>query len=321
MKGPLAPLSAEEKQIEAELSRHVWTLSSAIGARSLTSAPDNLEKAAIYIEQEFRKRPVYKIEKQEFTADALVMSGRQVKNDGIVFPSKSYQTRNIIAEKPGVRHPDRILIVGAHYDSVYDCPAANDNGSGVASLLELSRLLADEQLDCTVRFVAFTNEEPPYFRTDKMGSHVYCESIYERGDKLIGMICLETMGYYSDEPDSQSLPHALFKAVYPTTGNFIAFISNFHSRHFLGRSARAFEAGVEFPFECVVLPQFIAGVDFSDQHAFWQRGYPAFMVTDTAFYRYPHYHELQDTADKVDCARLARVVAGLTHTIRSLSKS
>lgn len=290
MKGALSPLSAEAKQVEAELSRHVWTLSSAIGARSLTSAPDNLEKAALYIEEEFRKNS-YRIERQEFAVEVPQLDGRQIVDGAIVFPSKTYRTRNIIAEKLGHQKPHDILIVGAHYDSVYDCPAANDNGSGVASLIELSRLLAEEELGCTVRFVAFTNEEPPYFRTDKMGSHVYCESVYERKENLVGMICLETMGYFSDEPDSQTLPHAILKAVYPTTGNFIAFISNFHSRHFVGKSAKAFEKGVEFPFECVVLPQFIKGVDFSDQHSFWQRGYPAFMVTDTAFYRYPHYHE------------------------------
>lgn len=125
-------MSAEAKQVEAELSRHVWTLSSAIGARNLTSAPDNLEKAALYIEEEFRKHS-YRIERQEFAVEVPQLAGRQIVGGAIVFPSKTYRTRNIIAEKLGHQKPQDILIVGAHYDSVYDCPAANDNGSGVAS--------------------------------------------------------------------------------------------------------------------------------------------------------------------------------------------
>jgi Zn-dependent M28 family amino/carboxypeptidase len=176
-------------------------LASDIGSRSLTSAPENLEKAAHYIEQILRSFR-YSVPAQEYDVAVLTSKNRQVTSTGIKFVSVNYKTRNIIAEVTGSKKPEEVVVVGAHYDSVYDCPAANDNGSGVAALLELARIFADTNCERTIRFVAFTNEEPPFFDTESMGSKCYAKSCRERGDKIIAMICLETLGYYTELPNA-----------------------------------------------------------------------------------------------------------------------
>lgn len=303
LKGSLPAPSQVEKEIAANLSKHVWTLAGTIGPRSLTSAPDNLEKAATYIEEVFGKFS-YALKTQEYTAETQSMSGRKVSEHAITFPTIEHQTRNIIAERTGKRASNEILIVGAHYDFVYDCPAANDNGSGVAVLLELARLLETESFGKTVRLAAFTNEEPPFFMTEQMGSRQYSRLCFERGDKVVGMISLETMGYFSEEPGSQTFPHSVFGKLYPTTGNFIAFISNIKSRNFLCSVARAFGSAVNFPFEAIALPEIIRGVSFSDH----------------ASQNDAQYHDEQDTPDKVDYDRLSRITSGLRQVICDLAK-
>lgn len=293
-----------------------------IGARSLTSAPDNLEKAAQYIEHVWKSYG-YIPKAQEFTAETFVHRKKEPTGDDLKFPYAmekiSHKTRNIIAELAGDGSHNECIIVGAHYDSVFDCPAANDNGSGVAALLEISRLLHSEQLKRAVRFVAFTNEEPPFFRTEHMGSHKYAQLCHENDDKVAAMISLETLGFYTDEPNTQQFPHAILRLLYPTTGNFVSFVSNLQSQNLLNKSIAAFRKTTEFPSEGVALPAIVPGVDFSDHRAFWQLGYPAIMITDTAHLRYPHYHEAEDTPDKIDYEKLALVVAGLSRMILALS--
>ena len=211
--------------------------------------------------------------------------------------------------------------MGAHYDSVFDCPAANDNGSGVAALLEISRLLRTEQLRRPVRFVAFTNEEPPFFRTDQMGSFQYAQSCHQRKDKISAMISLETIGYYSDAPNTQRFPHAIMGLIYPSTGNFLSFISNLQSQKLLKQAIASFRKSTKFPSQGVALPALVPGIDFSDHRPFWQFGYPGIMITDTAFLRYPHYHEADDTPDKINYDKLALVVAGLCRMMLDLSRA
>lgn len=316
-KGPLPPLTDQQKALSARLSNHVWILAGDIGARSLTSAPENLEKAAQYIEHVFRKHD-YTTSVQEFDCDVRELRKGATQPSDVVH--KTYKTRNIIAELKGTKIPDEIVVVGAHYDSVYDCPAANDNGSGVAALLEISGALRKVVVDRTIRFVAFTNEEPPFFRTEQMGSWKYAHLCHERKEKIKAMLSLETMGYFSDEPNSQSFPHSLLKRIYPNTGNFIAFVSNLQSRVLLDRSIIAFRKKTKFPSEAIAAPVSLSGIDFSDQYAFWKLGYPAIMITDTAHLRYPHYHEAEDTPDKVDYDALARVTSGITEVILNLAR-
>ncbi len=225
---------------------------------------------------------------------------------------------NIEAVLPGTTTPDEIVVVGAHYDSVTGCPGANDNGTGVAATLELARRFAGAPRAKTVRFVAFVNEEPPFFRTTLMGSAVYANAAAARGDRIVAMLSLETIGYYSNEKGSQQYPPPL-NLLFPDTGNFIGFVSNLRSARMLRAAQRAFKARSRFPIQAAPAPEALAGIGWSDQWAFWRAGYPGIMVTDTAPYRYPWYHTADDTPDKIHFDELAEVVDGLEHVVHVLA--
>src|SRR5207245_1069215 len=184
----------------------------------------------------------------------------------------------------GREHPDDIILIGAHYDSVIGSPGANDNATGIAALLELSRLAAATDLGKTVRFVAFVNEEPPQFQTALMGSRVYARQARARGDRIRAMLSLETLGYYSEAPGSQAFPFpsALYRLFYPDRGNFILFVSNFGSRPLLRQAVDSFRAQSDFPVEAIATFEWVPGGDWSDHGSFWAQGCPARMVTDTA---------------------------------------
>ncbi|CAN5456364.1 M28 family metallopeptidase [soil metagenome] len=312
----LAPLSAGENLISAKLRAHVLMLAGIIGARSLTSNPAGLEKAAQYIEYSLSEFE-YVRSQQDFMAHVSTSIGAAGGTTPMV--ENKVCTRNLIAEVKGSKRPQEIIILGAHYDSVYDCPAANDNGSGVASLLELARLLSKFESERTIRFVAFTNEEPPFFGTADWGAQQYAAVCHERAEKVIAMLSLETMGYYSDAAGSQTFPHDVFGLVYPKQGDFIAFVSNMKSRRLLNRFTKLFRSATPFPCEKVAVPESIRGVAYSDHAAFWKYDYPALMITDTAFYRYPHYHTNEDTPEKVDYDSLARVVFGIAEVVKQIS--
>ena len=185
-------------------------------------------------------------------------------------------------------------------------------------MLELARAFALKKPGRTLRFVEFVNEEPPFFQTPDMGSVVYAKRSRKAGEKIVAMLSLETMGYYSDEPGTQKYPFPL-NLVYPSSGNFIGFIGNIESGDLVRDAIASFRRNVQFPSEGAALPAQIPGVGWSDQWSFWQEGYPGIMVTDTAPYRYPYYHTAQDTADKINFDRLARVVAGLEKVISDLA--
>ncbi len=210
-------------------------------------------------------------------------------------------------------------MIGAHYDTVAGTPGADDNASGVAALLELARLHKEESLDKTLQFVAFALEEPPFFRSKFMGSYVYAKNLSKEGKIIDGMICLESIGYFTDKPDSQLFPLPFFRFMYPTTGNFIAFVSNFHSKSFLNRAKTAFKNGTDLPVESISAFSLIPGIDFSDHRSFWKFGYNAFMVTDTAFYRNTQYHGAGDIPETLDYERMAKVVLGLKSAIEELA--
>ena len=228
------------------------------------------------------------------------------------------RSSNLEITRTGAQRPEEILLIGAHYDSVIGSPGANDNGSGVAALLEMARHVANVKTDRTVRFVAFVNEEPPFYYRSQMGSQVYARAARARGDDIRFMVSLETIGYYSQRPGSQRYP-PLFKHFYPDKGNFIAFVSDFRSRRAMRRFAKAFKKHSQFPAESAATFSWLPGVAWSDHQSFWRAGYRAFMVTDTAFYRYRHYHLATDTAEKVNYNAMAAVVEGLSRTVVSLA--
>jgi Zn-dependent M28 family amino/carboxypeptidase len=257
---------------------------------------DSLQRTAAYIDEEF-SRAGYVPRRQVFEVE-----GRRVAN--------------IEVERRGSRRPERVLVIGAHYDSVADSPGANDNASGVAVILELARLNATSAPPVTVRFVAFVNEEPPYFMTAEMGSWRYAADAAARGDNIVAMISLETIGYYSDEAGSQRYPFP-FGLVFPNRGNFVAMVSNVRSVGALRRAAKAFRSATCLPLIASPAPSAIPGVAWSDHWSFWKHGYRALMLTDTALYRYPHYHSNSDTADRLDYERMARVVTGCDAIIQA----
>ena len=225
---------------------------------------------------------------------------------------------NVEAVLQGTTHGAEIVVVGAHYDTVVGCPGANDNATGVAAVLELAQRFSGRRQPRTIRFVAFVNEEPPFFQTEHMGSAVYANALRSGDERVAGMLSLETMGYYSEERGSQRYP-APMATVYPDVGNFIGFVADVASARLLWRARRAFKRRTSFPLQSATVPAAIPGVGWSDHWAFWQAGYPAMMVTDTAPYRYPWYHTADDTPEKVDCDRLAHVVDGLEAVIEAIA--
>jgi len=298
-KGAIPPVTGEESAMAGRLRGHVVKLAGEIGERN-TIHYNALQSAAEYIESRFR-------------ALGLLVHDEKYRAD-------DKEVANIVAEIKGSAHPDEIVVIGAHYDSVEGSPGANDNASGVAAVLELARLFKDTKPQRTIRFVAFVNEEPPYFQTEEMGSLVNARQTRKQGDKVVAMLSLETIGCYSDQPKSQHYPSP-FSLFYPNTGNFIAFVANPGSRDLLHRTIGAFRETTPFPSEGIAAPGFIAGIGWSDHWSFWQAGYPGLMVTDTAPFRYPHYHEPTDTPEKLDYDRMARVVTGVGRVVEKLVNS
>lgn len=252
----------------------------------------------------------------DFLKSSLATTGYPVQPQGYTVDNQTYY--NLEVEIPGTDRANEIVIVGGHYDSVFGSPGANDNGTGAVATLELARLFAGKKPSRTLRFVEFVNEEPPFFWTENMGSLVYAKRCKQRKEKVVAMLSLETMGYYSDKIGSQNYPAPL-SAFYPLQGNFIAFIGNMASGRLVREVIASFRRHTQFPSEGAALPGFVTGVGWSDQWSFWQQGYPGLMITDTAPFRYPYYHTLDDTPDKVDYDCLARVVAGLERAIADLS--
>jgi len=292
-----APLSPDEVALRDELRADVQKLAGEIGERNMWHYPQ-LNAAADFIESSFSG------------------AGLNPRRDSYELHGQA--CHNIEAEIPGA-HPE-ILLIGAHYDSVFGSPGANDNGTGVAAMLALARRFAGKTAQHTLRFVAFVNEEPPYFLSDEMGSFLYAGRCKKRGDQISAMISLETIGYFSDAPHSQTYPSPGLGIFYPKVGNFIGFVSNLPSRTLLHRVVALFRKHAKIPSEGAALPGFIPGVSWSDQWSFWRYGYPGIMVTDTAPFRYPYYHSSSDTPDKLDYDRFTLVVSGIEKVIEGLDQ-
>jgi hypothetical protein len=292
-----APLSPDKVALREELRADVQKLAGEIGERNMWHYAQ-LNAAADFIENSFSR------------------GGLRPRRDS--YDLRGQACHNIEAEIPGAR--PEILLIGAHYDSVFGSPGANDNSSGVAAMLALARRFAGKKAEHTLRFVAFVNEEPPYFLRDQMGSFIYAGRCKARGDKISAMISLETIGYFSDAPHSQTYPAPGLGVFYPKVGNFIGFVGNVGSRALLRRVVALFRKHAGIPSEGAALPAFIPGVSWSDQWSFWRNGYPGIMITDTAPFRYPYYHSANDTPDKLDYDRFALVVSGMEKVIADLDK-
>src|SRR5437762_6340284 len=300
-----APLSSDEVTLREELRADVQKLAGDIGERNMWRYAQ-LNAAADFIEDSFSRAGLHP------RRDSYEIRGQACHNIEVEIPG---------TQGAAVSSPPSIILIGAHYDSAFGSPGANDNGSGVAALLALARRFATRSTSLTLRFVAFVNEEPPYFQTSQMGSFGYASRCKAHGDKISAMISLETIGYFSDAPRSQTYPSPGLGIFYPTVGNFIGFVGNRHSRVLLRRAMSIFRAQKKIPSEGAALPAFIPGVAWSDQWSFWQHGYPGIMITDTAPFRYPHYHNASDTPNKLDYDRFALVVSAMQAVIEELDKS
>ncbi len=296
-RGELPKLTDDEVHLAKALRQTIEKLAGEIGERNLREY-GKLCDAANWLEKSLADSG-YTVERQSYHIDGQECS-------------------NLIVERAGNMHLDEIIVIGAHYDSAVGAPGANDNGSGTAALLELANRFVKIKPERTLRFVFFVNEEPPHFQSDTMGSLVYARRCKARKENLTAVLSLETMGYYSDEDGSQNYPPPL-GALFPKTGNFIGFVGNVDSGLLVERVLNSFRKHAMFPSEGTSLPGTIQGVGWSDQWSFWEFGYPGVMVTDTAPFRYPHYHRPTDTPDKLDYDRLARVVAGLEKVIGDLA--
>lgn len=296
-RGALAAADEQLLRMATELRCHVVQLAERIGERNLQCCPRQLAEAADYIEAHLTTCG-YGVKRQEYEVAGA-------------------NCRNLEVEIPGTTLPHEIVVIGAHYDSVPGSPAANDNASGVASVLRLAQTFSQATTDRTLRFLAFVNEEAPYAHTERMGSWVYARRCRERGEHVTAMLSLETMGYFSDAPGSQKYPAGV-DWLYPSVGNFIAFVGNTRYDQLVRQVVAAFRGSEPFPSQGGALPEIVSSIGRSDHWSFWQEGYPALMVTDTAPFRYPYYHTPEDTVDKIDFEKLARVVRGLQQVVSDL---
>ncbi len=295
--GPLPDRTEMVIKIQNRIQQHVDILAGQIGERNIWRY-EALEACVDFIESAFNSIN-YEVAAQSYTVEKRIV-------------------KNLEVELLGTSHPEEIIVVGAHYDTVFGTPGADDNASGVAALLEIARLLSNQKFRRTLRFVAFVNEEPPFFQSNSMGSRVYARRSRKLHEKIVAMLSFESIGYYSEEKGSQGYPFP-FNLFYPDVGNFIAFVGNMSSKDLVVEAITSFRNHAAFPSEGVAAPSWIPGIAWSDQWSFWKENYPAIMITDTALFRNSYYHSSADTPEKLDYAYLARVMAGLTHVITDLA--
>jgi Zn-dependent M28 family amino/carboxypeptidase len=277
------------------LRAHVERLSQTLHPRS-EQYPENLDRAAAYIR------------------DELSAAGARVGEQTYEFAGDTF--RNVIGAF-GPEDGER-LVVGAHYDAVAGTHGADDNASGVAGLIELARLLRAAAPPIRIDLVAWSLEEPPHFREPEMGSMQHAAGLRRDGVRVRAMISLEMIGYFTDAPRSQGFPVGLLRLIYPDAGNFIAVVGRFGDARVLRRVKASMRGATDLPVRSLCGPTFLPGVDFSDHLSYWAHGYPGLMITDTSFYRNPHYHEPTDTADRLDYARMAKVVQGVYAALMDL---
>lgn len=295
-------MSADHTAIESNLRLHVDRLAGLIGPRTL-ARPKTIVATTGYISGQWRDMG-YEVAEEHF--DAI-----------------GDRATNLIIQQSGTKRADEIVLLGAHYDTVATTPGADDNASAVAVMLEVSRLLRDYHGKRTARYVAFACEEPPYFNVDCMGSQHHARQSRLRCDRIVGMLCLEMVGYFTDRPQSQRIPPtipAALRRFFPHRGNFLAAIGNLKSWKLGWGFRRGFKRATRMPLFSIQLPERVREIRLSDNSSFWDQGYPALMLTDTSFLRNPHYHLESDTPDTLDYARMTDVTIGVASAIKRLLK-
>ena len=274
-----------------------------------------------YLSVRIGPRSVHDYDKIEATKNYIVSSledwGYAPVLQDCEYNGKIYS--NIIASIKGVKYPGETIVIGAHYDTVYGTPGADDNASAVAVLLEICRALKDFSPGRTLKLIFFTLEEPPLFRSKSMGSYVYASEAKRRGENICAMVCLEMVGYYGDKKGGQTFPLPFMNLMYSSTPNFIAVVGNLKSRNLVKRVKNSINKSSEIPVETLSTVSFVPGVDFSDHRSFWKMGYPAVMITDTAFYRNPNYHSPKDTIDTLNFDKMSSLLVGLVQVAKDLS--
>lgn len=298
--GPLPAPSDAVQEIARELAVHVSTLAGTIGERN-TGEAENLKRARDYIATQLRGLS---------TDSGASLAFETLGPDGL-------DADNVIFELRG--RSSEWIVIGAHYDSAPGTPGANDNASGVAVALALANRLAGDHHRCGLRFAFFANEEPHFFQNPGMGSLTHARASRRRGDPIRAMLSLESLGYYADEPHTQHYPWPI-GLLYPDRANFIAFVGNFGSRWLVRDSIGVFRATTEFPSQGAALPSWVPGVGWSDHWSFWQYDYPAIMVTDTAVFRDPNYHQPTDVVANPSYESMARVALGLLEVVAHLAE-
>ncbi len=288
-----------------------------------TANPEFIEKIVRDMAKGIGPRPLKHPEKLQRARDLILGYFEDLGLETCLQPVfyKGIEYHNVLAATKGV-HPlepqaEPILVVGAHYDTVASSPGADDNASGIAALIATAKSLATVNLNRVI-YAAFCMEEPPVFRTKNMGSFWYARHLKKSGQALMGMICLEMVGYFSDIPGSQKYPFPMMNKMYPDKGNFIAIVGNLKSRNFTLKLKELFKSYGKIPVETLNAPAIMIGIDFSDHWSFQKHGYNAVMITDTAFYRNPHYHRPTDTPATLDYKKAAQVVDGLAYSIKAL---
>lgn len=295
-------MNVDRETIESNLRLHVDRLAGLIGPRTL-SRPTTIDATIGYIKGQWE---AIKHDIREEVYDAL-----------------GDHATNLIVEKLGTKKPDDIVLLGAHYDTVSTTPGADDNASAVAVMLEVSRLLKDHSGKRTARYVAFACEEAPYFNLNSMGSQHHARQARQRHDKIVGMLCLEMVGYFRDEMGSQEVPPGIpsfLHRFFPRRGNFLAAVGNLPSWKLVWSFRRGFKRGTRMPLFSIALPEKIHEIRLSDNSSFWDQGYPALMLTDTSFLRNPNYHLETDTPETLDYRRMAEVTLGVAAAMKRLLK-
>ena len=287
-------------EIEQNLRLHVDRIAGLIGPRTL-ERPKTIQATLGYIKGQWSGM------------------GYPVRDES--YEAMGEKATNLVVEKQGTKQADEIVLLGAHYDTVWSTPGADDNASGVAVMIEVSRLLNDHCGTRSARYVAFACEEMPYFSLHAMGSQYHARQSRKRNEKLVGMLCLEMLGYFRDELGSQQVPASIPQILhrfFPKRGNFLAAVGNLPSWKLNWAFRRGFKCGSQLPLFSIVLPEKISEIRRSDNSSFWDQGYPALMLTDTSFLRNPNYHRQSDTPETLDYTRMTEVTLGVAAAMKRL---
>jgi len=294
----IAPPPIPQEISEESLKQHVYMLAGEIGERNI-QRPESLISAAHYISRQWQAM------------------GYEIYTQG--YRAKNIPCTNIEITRQGTETPEKIIVVGAHYDSIPGSPGANANASGVATLIELARMARSMTFKSTIKFVALVNQEPPFFGTEYMGSWIYAHQAHMRGDDIQLAILLDSIGNYTDAPNSQHYPPFLGSRSLQQ-GNFLTLLSNLKSRHQGHRLFSSFRRHSNFPIKKIVAPRFIPGMSWGDQSPFWLHHYNAVMLTDTGPYRSKFYHSGRDTPEKLNYAAMQKLSSAIMHSLASLAQ-